>query len=492
MSRLLRASLLALVFLAAWVPIRGRADEQATPDAGTPEAEPSSDTKTTLETERKHLLPPTPVPKKGPACTSSSQCAEKEGYGSVCVEQRCQDYEDETDLFTLLHLSKKGQVTPQPFQLLPAILPAVGYNPALGFLIGVTAFLGMYLGDPETTTISNAQPTFLYTSKNQIVLQMVSTIMTSENEWELQGDYRLLFYNQDTYGLGSGVTPVSGGFTIGGYGQTAAIPGAQPMDFDLLRFHQSVLKKVTGPLYLGVAVRFDRYFGINDELLNLSATPPVLTSSYAYSRYYGFNSNQYNVVSVGLEALYDSRDSTIDPYRGYYANFVFRGNPTWLGSSKDSTQLYGEFRTYVGLDDAIPRNVLAFWFIAQGVTSGALPYMALPAIGWDSRGRTGRGYVAGRFRGTAEVYAESELRFRLTDDGFLGAVVFANVSTFSRPAVKITGYSNPGEPLFQNIRPAGGVGLRFMMNRASRTNVTVDFSFSQTGFGLYLGAGEAF
>jgi hypothetical protein len=100
--------------------------------------------------------------------------------------------------------------------------------------------------------------------------------------------------------------------------------------------------------------------------------------------------------------------------------------------------------------------------------------------------------VAGRFRGTEEVYAESEFRFRLTEDGFLGGVVFANVSTFARPAVTITGYSNPGEHLFQNLRPAGGIGLRFMMNRASRTNVTVDFAFSQTGFGLYLGAGEAF
>jgi hypothetical protein len=197
-------------------------------------------------------------------------------------------------------------------------------------------------------------------------------------------------------------------------------------------------------------------------------------------------------VSVGAEFLLDSRDSTIDPYRGVYANVVFKGNPTWLGSSQDSTQYYTEFRTYLGLDPAIPRNILAFWFIAQGVASGALPYMALPAIGWDARGRTGRGYVAGRFRGTQEVYGEAEFRFRLTDDGFLGGVVFANVSTFARPTVTEPGYSVAGEHLFQNLRPAGGVGLRFMMNRASRTNVTLDFAFSQTGFGVYLGAGEAF
>lgn len=319
MSRV-RAPLALLLLLTTGVafPVLAQESGVAPPglaaDAGVSDV-PSSDSPT-LETEHKHLLEYTTVPITGPTCVSSAECAAKVGYGEVCVDGACREYEDATDLFTLLHMTNAGKVTPKPFELLPAILPAVGYNPALGFLIGVTAFLGMYLGDPEDTTISNAQPTFLYTSLNQVVFQMVSTIMTSSNEWELQGDYRFLIYNQNTYGLGTGVTPVSGGINIGGYGQTAAVPGAQPMDFDLLRFHQSVLKKVVGYLYLGGALRFDRYYNINDQLLNLTSSPPVITSSYAYSRYYGFNSNQYNIVSVGAEALYDSRDSTIDPYRG--------------------------------------------------------------------------------------------------------------------------------------------------------------------------------
>jgi len=484
----LRPALAVLAVLAAGPSSTARAEEPPAqaPDAGQPS--PS-----TLERAGEHFGRYVPVKPADPAaCTTSTECANRLGYGEVCVDGRCQEYVDSTDIFTMLHMSKAGHITPEPFVLYPSIVPAVGYNPALGFLIGVTAFLNMYLGDPETTTISSAQPVFLYTSLNQIVIQLVTTLMTADNSWELQGDYRFLIYNQDTYGLGTGPTPVSGGFTLGGYGQTAAVPGAQPMNWNLLRFHQSVLKKVIGPLYLGGLFRFDRYYVVDDLDLNLSASPPVVTSHYAYSRYYSFNSNQYNVSSIGAQVLYDSRDSTVNPYRGVYADFWFKGNATWLGSSQNATQVYTEFRTYIGLDDAIPRNVLAFWFIGQGVTSGNVPYMALPAIGWDARGRTGRGYIAGRWRGTGMLYFESELRFRITDDGFLGGVVFANASTFTRPAVSITGYSDPGEHFFQFIRPAGGVGLRFMMNRTSRTNVTVDFSFSQTGFGLYLGAGEAF
>ncbi len=483
----------------AWEPVQAASSDESDAETSRPTVAPQRDAGLwpvsdvpQLETESEHLLPYTPVRHPEGTCTSNMECSEKLGYGHVCTAGRCEVYEDENDAFTILHLAQPGRVVPTPYEVLPAILPVVGYDPALGFVFGVSAFFGMYLGDPATTSLSDVRPTFLYTTDKQLIIQLPSRVMTSGNGWALIGDYRLLLFNQDTYGLGTGTTPVSRGFETAAYGQTAPLPGAQPMGFDLLRFYQSVLKNITGSLYAGAAVRFDRYFDIDDKLLNLTSSPAVITSHYAYSRYYGFNSNQYNIVSVGAEVLYDSRDSTVSPYRGVYANFVFRGDPTWLGSSQNSTQAYGEVRTYVGLDPNIPRNVVAFWLIAQGVTGGNLPYLALPAIGWDAGGRTGRGYVAGRFRGTSEVYAESEFRFRLTDDGFLGAVVFANVSTFGRPAVTTAVYSDGGERLFQYLRPAGGVGLRLMMNRTSRSNLTVDLAFSETGFGLYLGAGEAF
>ncbi|HMK72787.1 MAG TPA: hypothetical protein VK454_05590, partial [Myxococcaceae bacterium] len=218
------AALTMLVLLAAWRPSLVWAEEPPaqSPDAG----QPSPSTEGHLEREVAPIGRVVPVKPSGPACTSSTECAKKLGYGEVCVAAgHCQEYVDETDIFTMLHMSKSGHITPEPFVLYPSIVPAIGYNPALGFLIGVTAFLNMYLGDPETTTISSAQPVFLYTSLNQIVIQLVTTLMTADNGWELQGDYRFLIYNQDTYGLGSGVTPVSGGITIGGYGQTAAVPG---------------------------------------------------------------------------------------------------------------------------------------------------------------------------------------------------------------------------------------------------------------------------
>ena len=428
-----------------------------------------------------------PVP-----CADNRECVDQEGYGSVCVDAQCRQYQDRTDLFEMVGLKQKTEAPPEPFKILPAVLPAIGYNPTTGLLVGALGSLGVYLGDPESTTISSVLATILYTSNNQFLFQSASTFMTADNKWQLQGDWRFLLFNQDTYGLGTGHGAVSSAFTLSGFGTATAASGAQPMDFDLIRFRETALRRVWGDLYAGPGVSFDRYFAIVDRNLDLQASPPVVTSHYAYSVLEGFSTRAYTVSGVNLNVAFDNRDSTINPYRGYYANLSYQWYPTFLGSSQNSSLISGEARAYLGLSRSVPRNVIAFWVIAQGVVTGTMPYLALPAIGWDARNRSGRGYVQGRLRGTAEFYAEAEWRFRITNNGVLGGVLFANTESFSRPSVNIPLYSDPGESLFEHFKFAGGFGLRMMLNRQSRTNWTLDFAWADKSLGIYLGAGEVF
>jgi len=51
------------------------------------------------------------------------------------------------------------------------VLPAFAYNPTVGFLFGAVGIFGMYLGDPDTTTISSLQAMVLYSTKNQFITQ---------------------------------------------------------------------------------------------------------------------------------------------------------------------------------------------------------------------------------------------------------------------------------------------------------------------------------
>jgi hypothetical protein len=191
-------------------------------------------------------------------CACCEQCAERNGRGSVCVEGACTPYLDRRSLLGLLGLERDRAGRPAPFELLPAAFPGLGYNPAMGFILGAGGTLGMYLGDPEDTTISSLQAVAIVTTKKQLNVRLATTVLTSGNDWELSGDWRFLVYNQDTYGLGTG--PSQAGPAAGLLGvATDVVDGAQPMDFDLVRFHETVTRRVWGHLYAGAAYRLDRY-----------------------------------------------------------------------------------------------------------------------------------------------------------------------------------------------------------------------------------------
>ena len=113
-------------------------------------------------------------------CTSTDECVEREGRGSVCVESQCRPYQDATDLFAAVGLSEKEEKQPEPYKPLLTILPVIGSNPTQGVLAGVAVIVGIYLGDPETTTISNISANILYTTKNQFLSGINSVLMLEQ------------------------------------------------------------------------------------------------------------------------------------------------------------------------------------------------------------------------------------------------------------------------------------------------------------------------
>jgi outer membrane protein assembly factor BamA len=126
------------------------------------------------------------------------------------------------------------------------------------------------------------------------------------------------------------------------------------------------------------------------------------------------------------------------------------------------------------------------WTYGNFVTSGDVPYLDLPAVGWDQFGRSGRAYPQGRFRGQDLLYAETEYRFPIqkNKDTF-GGVVFANATTASNRDANID--------LADYIDTGVGVGLRIMINKNSQTNLALDYAWGNYGAqGFYLSVNEAF
>jgi surface antigen Omp85-like protein len=344
-----------------------------------------------------------------------------------------------------------------PPKMVLTILPAFSANPTNGLLLGVSGNAVTRLGTDTSTNLSTVSASVNYTTKKQFNVLLRSNVYTAGNSWKLEGDWRYLDSNQPTYGLGP------------------ALPGEfeSPMDYNLIRFYETVYRGISPDFLVGLGYHLSHYFGIVDH----NAAAGVVTP---YVQYSGGQPTSSTSSGLSFNVLSDSRDNPINTRNGLLARGSLRFSPTWLGSDATWQSFEGELRTYHKVGPG--RNVLAFWGLTW-LTMGQPPYLDLPAIGWDYNNRSGRGYAQGRIRARDMVYGEAEYRMTLSRDGLWGAVAFLNLTSSSDAA---TGS-------LQTPDPGGGVGLRIKLNKNSNTNIGIDFGFGVEGSnGVFFGTGEAF
>ncbi|UZD23001.1 outer membrane protein assembly factor [Algoriphagus halophytocola] len=367
------------------------------------------------------------------------------------------------------------------FSILP--LPAIAYNPANGWMFGVAAASSWYMGAPSTTHQSNLVFNFLYTTKKQWIISSKSNVFLADDQWNLIGDWRYFITSQPTFGLGSS-SPNE--LSMGLIGSEPVLEGEQQMDFSLIKFYETILRRVgTSKFYIGLGYHLDIHQKIESytgETLDFEAD----FSHDFYNEQFGFPTDKYTLSGVSLNGIMENRDIAVSPYERNYAMISYKINPEFLGSNQSSSTLLLDYRHYFTLNPKRKRHVLAAWVYGNFLISGDLPYMNLPALGWDMFGRTGRGYAQGRFRGEQMAYTELEYRFPLQKNKDLfGGTVFVNAASFSSKL--------DGEKLMNTINPGYGLGLRVMINKEKRTTITADYGFGQKGnSGFYLNINESF
>ena len=369
-------------------------------------------------------------------------------------------------------------------------LPAVASNPANGWMFGLAPSASWYMGNPASTKLSNLVGNLLYTTKKQWIFSSRHNLFLSGNKTILIGDWRYFITSQPTYGLGSS-TPNE---LQDNPNQPGVFWGEQQMDFRLLRFYETFLKKIgDSPFYLGMGYHLDIHSKI--ENFQESTDVPLIFSHDAYNARLGFDLDRYALSGISLNAIMENRDMAVSPYERNFAWIQYKINPEILGSSQTSSTLLLDYRHYFTLNPQRKRHIIGLWGMGNFLVSGNLPYMSLPALGWDMFGRAGRGYAQGRFRGENMVYGEAEWRFPLQKEkDTFGATVFVNAATLSVANQEMSmGGGNYSEKLFEKINPGYGLGLRVMINPVKRTTITADYAFGQKGnSGFYLNINETF
>ena len=392
------------------------------------------------------------------------------------------------DIFDIL-TKKKLQAPEIPSRKVRAIiLPLIASSPSTGLQLGAGSSVSWTIGNHPVTKLSAGSVQVLWTTKKQLISYIRTNVFFSQNKWILQTDWRWYLFRLPTYGLGTG--PIDNIPVIPEEQNLPANPvsyegGKFPMRYNWIKFHNIVFREITSHFYGGLGYHFDSYYDIVDEKLNIDSVVEVITPHYSYSKLHEINSLAYITSGISLNFIYDTRDNIINAYKGVYVNASYLYNFSLLGSDRDGSRLWTEFRTYVGLSKRIPRHLLAFWVYGSFKTTGEIPYLNLMSNGFDQMNSSGRGYAQGRWRGEDFMYGEVEYRFPISPcNGIVGGVLFANVSTASNRDMSV--------PLFGYLKPGCGFGFRIMVGKVDRTNILIDFGIGEVSQGLYLQATEIF
>lgn len=336
-----------------------------------------------------------------------------------------------------------------------SILPAIGYTLQTGFAGVVSSNVGFYNNNSKDAKMSTITSSVTYSQYDQIIFPLYADIWSKNGKYNFISDNRYISYPSNIFGLG-GTTDPNKGHTI---------------DFDQIKLHETVLRKITKDLYGGVGFYYDNFYNI--KVLD----PQTRRINVFIQKEIGTTEVESGPI---FKVLYDSRKNQINPDKGNFLNLTLRQNLQEFGSSKEWASMLIDARKYINFPRG-SKNTLALWSFNWLTIAGNPNYLLLPSTGWDDQYNTGRGYIQSRFRGKQMVYFESEYRFNISSNGLLGAVVFGNVQSFNGNIRK-----------YDNYLPGYGAGIRIKLNKHSGANLCLDYGFGNGSQGLFVNLGEIF
>lgn len=338
-----------------------------------------------------------------------------------------------------------------------SVVPTVGYTLSTGFAAGLSAVATFYTQNQHTGEESIINTQGFYDSHSQQTFITQSNIWAFNDQFKFVTDVRATKYPDVTYGLGNSTTELK----------------ADNIDFNYIRFYQTILKKVSKNFYAGGGYNLDYHFEITEQ--------GNIDNSVSDFKRYGETSSSRSS-GINLSLLFDNRPNPVNPIGGFYANVVYRDNYKALGSDDQWSTIQLDIRKYFRLSKN-SNNVLAFWSYTWLTLNGRQPYLDLPSVGTDTYNNTGRGYAIDRFRGKNMLYLESEFRFGLTKNGLLGAVLFINAESYPRSVTTDV----------PKLIPAAGTGIRIKINKHSNTNLCIDYGVgTDNSHGVFVNLGEVF
>lgn len=338
-----------------------------------------------------------------------------------------------------------------PYQNKILFLPALGTTPETGFMFGAVIVPQFKpAGAGLETRSSSLFFSGIYTTKNQILLSLLSDIILPEEEWIFNGNYFSNYFPNSYWGIGPGTSDSD---------KLTAL-------FTQVNIEQTALKKISRGLFTGPFIRWSKVFNLSYEDTDGNELPvpddPGANGSVS--------------TGVGWMNRWDLRDSNMTPTENHFVQFSFLVNPSVLGSTDPYTSFLFDARKYSKMHFN-GRSVLAFQALFRSVT-GSPPFLDMSELGGAA---IGRGYYAGRYRDLNAAQVQSELRQNVK--GRLGFTVFGSLGEV---------WHHYEDFNLSSVKWSVGGGLRFNVNKDDPTNIRIDYGIGRGTSGFYIQFGEAF
>ena len=181
-----------------------------------------------------------------------------------------------------------------------------------------------------------------------------------------------------------------------------------------------------------------------------------------------------NSAALGVHIQRDLRDSSFYPTKGS----VFDFTADFFDQAWGSRREYQSYKiAYNGFREIAQRQVLGYRLMGCSA-NGSVPFYDLCLYGFNN---DLRGYTTGQFQNRRMLATQAE--YRLEWQKRLGFVAFGGVGGIARTWKEFR---------FDQLLPAGGVGLRFNLDKKNHINYRVDLGFGREGRTVSIGVGEAF
>ncbi|MCX2479755.1 BamA/TamA family outer membrane protein [Pedobacter sp. MC2016-15] len=329
------------------------------------------------------------------------------------------------------------------------VYPTFALSPETGVEIGFSALKLFRAKNDTLNRLSELQAFTFFTFNGQYGLWLDNAIYSDKDKWFFLGRTRIQKFPMFYYGIGPDAS-----------GDNHAV-----VDAFTVAIKQRVLRRVIKNVFAGPEIDFQNTSSVrfNQPEVNPFELPRGSTGS--------------TNIGLGGALVYDNRHNVLNVRKGMFGEVSFLHYNPSLGSSFQYNSINVDLRSFYPVGK---RNVLA-WQVLGNFQSGEIPFNQLAMMGGDMMMR---GYYQGRYRDKNMIAAQTE--FRMLPFAFhkrLGGSVFASTAMV---APKVSSFTT------NNLKFAGGFGLRYLLFPKKDIYLRLDIGFSKEGSSFYILNGEAF